>query len=56
MLDRATAEALLHRVDELAAELARFRAELVALMALAAVNGAGSKGADDLAPRGWRPR
>ena len=41
MLDRA--------LDEFAVELARFRAELIALMPPAATNGAGSEGADDFA-------
>jgi anti-sigma factor RsiW len=54
VLDRAAGEALLHRLDELAAELARFREEVAASMQ--AANGAGSEGADDPAPRGWRPR
>jgi hypothetical protein len=54
VLDRAAGEALLAKLDELAAELARFRAEVAASMP--AANGAGSEGADDLAPRGWRPR
>jgi hypothetical protein len=53
MFDRAAGEALLHKLDELAAELACFRTELAALMSPAAANGARSKGADDLAPRAW---
>jgi hypothetical protein len=46
----------LHKLDELAAELACFRTEFAALMSPGPVNGAGSKGADDLAPTGWMPR
>jgi hypothetical protein len=47
VLDRGAGEALLLKLDEFAAELSRFRAELVALMPPAATNGAGSEGADD---------
>jgi hypothetical protein len=39
-------------VPDAAATLAR----LDAIMTAAAVNGAGSEGADELAPGGWRPR
>jgi hypothetical protein len=42
---------ILLAIDEFAAALARFRALLVALMPPAAVNGAGSEGADDFAER-----
>ena len=50
------AEILLAKLDEFAAELARFRAELVAALPPAAANGVGSEGADDQAPRSWSPR
>jgi hypothetical protein len=43
----------LARLDAIMAALAQVKAELAALMP-PAVNGAGSEGADDLAPRGWR--
>jgi hypothetical protein len=49
------AAAILAWLDAIMAELAQVKAELAALMP-PAVNGAGSEGADDLAPRGWRPR
>ena len=48
MLDRAAGEALLAKLDEFAAELARFRAELVAAMPVPVVEGNGLD-VDDLA-------
>jgi hypothetical protein len=49
VFDRAAGEALLAKLDEFAGELARFRAELIALMPPPATDGAGSEGADDFA-------
>jgi hypothetical protein len=49
VLDRATGVAFLAKLDAFAAELARFRAEIIALMPPAAANGADVDGADDFA-------
>jgi hypothetical protein len=48
MLDRAAGEALLIKLDEFAAELARFRSEIVAQ--LPPTEGNGADDADDLSP------
>jgi hypothetical protein len=50
----SSAADILARLDSAIRELLELRAEVAASMP--AANGAGSEGADNPAPRGWRPR